>query len=215
MKAIVIGGTGATGKELVTQLLNDTRFKEVTALVRRPYFGGHIKLKEIIVDFDKLEEYIDDIQGDVAFSCLGTTLKDAGGKEAQWRVDHDYQLKFAALCKESGVDSFILLSAAGADSKSMIFYNKMKGTLEESVKALGFNKLLIIHPGAIDRPNTTRTGEKWMIKVLRSLNSVGILRGYAAISTKRLALAMINAYFSYQETCKIVNLKEIKSISKS
>jgi|SRR5690606_1800730 len=215
MKAIVIGGTGATGKELVTQLLNDVRFEEVTALVRRPYFGGHIKLKEIIVDFDKLEEYKESIHGDVAFSCLGTTLKDAGGKEAQWRVDHDYQLKFAAIARENGIESFVLLSAAGADSKSLIFYNKMKGALEQNVKALGFNKFLIIQPGAIDRPNTTRTGEKWMIKILHSLNSLGILRRYAAISTARLALAMINAYFTFQDAYKIVTLKEIENISKS
>lgn len=215
MEAIVIGGTGATGKELVKQLLNHPKFDKVTALVRRPYFGGHVKLNEIIVDFETLENYKDDIRGDVAFSCLGTTLKDAGGKEAQWHVDHDYQLKFAALTKENGVNSFILLSAAGANSASMIFYNKMKGTLEESVKALGFDTFLVIQPGAIDRPNSTRTGEKWLIKALRSLNGIGILKNYAAISTRRLALAMINAYFTYLQTYKVVNLKEIKNISKS
>lgn len=215
MKAIVIGGTGATGKELVKQLLNDSRFDEVITLVRRPYFGGHIKLREIIVNFENLENYKEVVQGDVAFSCLGTTLKDAGSKEAQWRVDHDYQLKFAALAKENGIHSFVLLSAAGADSKSMIFYNKMKGALEENIKALGFNQFLIIQPGAIDRPNTTRTGEKWLIKILRSLNGIGILKSYAVIPTARLALAMINAYFSYQDAHRIISLAEIKNLSKS
>lgn len=215
MKAIVIGGTGATGRELVKQLLDDPKFDEIVALVRRPFFGGHIKLKEVIVDFDTLEQHQELVQGDVAFSCLGTTLKDAGGKAEQWRVDHDYQLKFAAIAKENGIRSFVLLSAAGADSKSMIFYNKMKGSLEESVKALGFDNLIIIQPGAIDRPNSTRTGEKWMINVLRALNGIGVLNKYAAISTSRLARAMINAYFTFQETFKVVNLREIKTLSKS
>lgn len=214
MKAIVIGGTGATGKELVKQLLDDSRFEEVTALVRRPYFGGHIKLKEIIVDFEKLEEYKDHIEGNVAFSCLGTTLKDAGGKEAQWQVDHDYQLKFAALAKENGIRSFVLLSATGADSKSLIFYNKMKGTLEENIQALGFDQFLTLHPGAIDRPNTTRAGEKWMTKIISSLNTIGILKSYAVISTARLAQAMIASYFTFTEVYKIVSLKEIKDITK-
>lgn len=213
MKAIVIGGTGATGKELVAQLLEDSRFDVVTVLVRRPFFNQHAKLAEIVVDFEKLSEYGMHIQGDVAFSCLGTTLKDAGDKDAQWRVDHDYQLEFASMAKASGVESFVLLSAFGANAKSSLFYNKMKGTLEENIGKLNFARLLILHPGGIERPGSDRKGEKAMMKFLKAFNAIGLFKGYEPISTKRLAKAMIVSYFKFKEKQKIVVLKEIMEIS--
>src|SRR5690554_403123 len=213
MKAIIIGGTGATGKELVAQLMEDQRFEAVTVLVRRPYFEAHPKLTEIIVDFEKLNDYQHEITGDVAFSTLGTTLKDAGSKDAQWRVDHDYQLEFAKIAKANGVESFVLLSAFGADVNSSFFYNKMKGTLEENMQKLNFPQLAVLHPGGIDRPDSTRTGEKVMMKALKAFNAIGIFKAYAPISTQRLAKAMIASYFKFKEKYKIVSLKEIFAIS--
>ncbi len=213
MKAIVIGGTGATGKELIAQLLEDHRFDAVTVLVRRPFFSQHAKLTEIILDFEKLSDYKEHIQGDVAFSCLGTTLKEVGGKNAQWRVDHDYQLEFASIAKANGVESFMLLSAFGANTKSSFFYNKMKGTLEENIKKLDFIQLVILHPGGIERPDSNRRGEKAMIKFLKALNAIGLFKGYEPISTNRLAKAMIASYFKFKEKQKIVVLKEIMEIS--
>lgn len=213
MKAIVIGGTGATGKELVRQLLEDPRFDTVTALVRRPYFSPHPKLTEIVGDFEKLGDYRDRIQGDVAFSTLGTTLKDAGSKYAQWRVDHDYQLEFAALAKANGVESFVLMSAFGANADAAFFYNKMKGTLEQNIRKLEFSQLVILHPGGIERPDSTRTGEKIMMNVLKALNVIGLFKSYAPLPTDRLAKAMIASFFEFKEKHKIVSMKEISALS--
>src|SRR5690554_6435286 len=213
MKAIIIGGTGATGKELVTQLLAEQRFEAVTVLVRRPYFEAHPKLTENIVDFEKLNDYQKEITVDAAFSTLGTTLKDAGSKDAQWRVDHDYQLEFAKIAKANGVESFVLLSAFGANLNSSFFYNKMKGTLEENMQKLNFSQLTVLHPGGINRPDSTRTGEKVMMKALKAFNTIGVFKAYAPISTQRLAKAMIASYFEYKVQYKIVSLEEIFSIS--
>lgn len=213
MKAIVIGGTGATGKELVAQLLEDNRFDAVIVLVRRNFFSQQAKLTEIVVDFEKLSDYKAYIQGDVAFSCLGTTLKDAGSKDAQWRVDHDYQLEFASIAKANGVGSFLLLSAFGANAKSFLFYNKMKGSLEENIKKLNFTQLVILHPGGIERPDSDRKGEKAIIKLLKAFNAIGLFKRYAPLSTKRLAKAMIASYFKFKEKQKTVILKEIKKVS--
>jgi len=213
MKAIVIGGTGATGKELVAQLLEDNRFDAVIVLVRRNFFSQQAKLTEIVVDFEKLSDYKAYIQGDVAFSCLGTTLKDAGSKDAQWRVDHDYQLEFASIAKANGVGSFLLLSAFGANAKSFLFYNKMKGSLEENIKKLNFTQLVILHPGGIERPDSDRKGEKAMIKLLKAFNAIGLFKRYEPLSTKRLAKAMIASYFKFKEKQKTVILKEIKKVS--
>lgn len=93
MIAIVIGATGATGKFLVQELINDSNYLEIVILVRRKTNISHPKMQEIIVDFDQLENYSEYIIDDVAFSCLGATLKDAGSKEKQRIIDYDYQLK--------------------------------------------------------------------------------------------------------------------------
>lgn len=199
MKAVVIGATGATGRELVLQLLEDKRVELVTVLVRRPFFSGEPKLREVIVDFDRLEDYRSDIEGDVAYSTLGTTLKAAGSKEAQWVVDYDYQLKFAALCKINHIKTFVLLSSAQANVSSRFYYTKMKGLLEEAVKALNFPKLVIVRPGPIDRPNTDRKNERIAIKVLNFFNTMGLLKPYRPITTIDLAKAIKDASFEDKE----------------
>ena len=127
MKALIIGATGATGKDLVTQLLADDTYSEVHCFVRKPLALTHHKLHSHVVDFEHPEVWADLLHGDVAFSCLGTTLAVAGSKEAQWRVDYDYQYAFAQQCKANGVPTFVLVSAAGAKAQSKVFYNRMKG----------------------------------------------------------------------------------------
>lgn len=210
MNAVVIGATGATGRELVLQLLSNPKVDSVTVLVRRPFFTSEPKLHEVIVDFDHLENYSDFIIGDVAFSTLGTTLKDAGSKEAQWVVDYDYQLKFAALCKMNRIDTFVLLSSAQASKKSRFHYTKMKGLLEEGIKALDFSKLIIVRPGPIDRPNTNRKGEKYAVKTLKFLNRIGLFKPYKPISTMFLAKAIVDAVFEDKDgILDIYNPKEI------
>ena len=134
MKALVIGATGATGKDLVNKLLEDKDFQEVHAFVRRPLNIKNEKLKAHVVDFEKPEEWKDLVKGDVAFSCLGTTLKDAGSKDAQRKVDFDYQYQFAKNAKENEVEDYILVSSYGANPNSKIFYSRMKGELEKEVK---------------------------------------------------------------------------------
>ena len=121
MKALVIGATGATGKDLVNQLLNDPDYQEVNVFVRKPLNIENPKLKNHVVDFEKPEEWQDLVKGNVAFSCLGTTLKSAGSKEAQRKVDYDYQYNFAKTAKDNNVDDYILVSSYGADPNSKIF----------------------------------------------------------------------------------------------
>ncbi|AZB22347.1 NAD-dependent epimerase/dehydratase family protein [Kaistella haifensis] len=193
MKALVIGATGATGKDLVYKLLNDKDYDEVNIFVRKPMNIQHPKLKTHVVDFDKPEEWKDLVKGDVAFSCLGTTLKAAGSKEAQRKVDYDYQYNFAKVAKENNVEDFILVSSYGASPKSKIFYSRMKGELEESIKALHFNKLTIFQPGMLDRKDTERTGEVLGGKIIKFANKFGILTQQKPLPTDILAQAMINS----------------------
>lgn len=193
MKALVIGATGATGKDLVSQLLTDKGYDEVNVFVRRPLAVENPKLKTHIVNFDKPEEWKDLVKGDVAFSCLGTTLKAAGSKEAQRKVDYDYQYNFAKAAKENEVEDYILVSSYGANPKSKIFYSRMKGELEQSIKDLHFNKLTIFQPGMLERKDSERTGEVLGGKIIKFANKFGVLTQQKPLPTEVLAKAMINS----------------------
>ncbi|RXM39071.1 semialdehyde dehydrogenase [Chryseobacterium sp. CH21] len=193
MKALVIGATGATGKDLVNQLLNDKEFDEVDIFVRKPVDIQNDKLKIHVVNFEKPEEWKEMVKGDVAFSCLGTTLKDAGSKEAQKKVDFDYQYEFAKAAKENEVEDYILVSAYGANPQSKIFYSKMKGELEEAVKQLHFNKITIFKPGMLERKDSERTGEVLGSRIIKFANKLGLLESQKPLPTDILAKAMINS----------------------
>ncbi|KMQ67326.1 semialdehyde dehydrogenase [Chryseobacterium sp. FH2] len=193
MKALVIGATGATGKDLVNQLLNDKDFEEVDIFVRKPVDIQNDKLKIHIVNFENPEEWKNEVKGDVAFSCLGTTLKNAGSKEAQRKVDFDYQYEFAKAAKENNVEDYILVSAYGASPKSKIFYSKMKGELEEAVKKLHFNKITIFKPGMLERKDSDRAGEVLGSRIIKFANKIGLLESQKPLPTNILAKAMINS----------------------
>lgn len=193
MKALVIGATGATGKDLVNKLIDDSDFEEIHVFVRHEPNIKSEKLISHIVDFEKPETWKALLKGDVAFSCMGTTLKDAGSKEAQYKIDYEYQYRFAEMAKENGVDDFILVSAYGAHPKSRIFYSRMKGELEEAIKALHFNKLTIFKPGMLLRKDTKRTLEQIGSGFIKLANRFGFLRQQKPLPTETLAQAMINA----------------------
>jgi uncharacterized protein YbjT (DUF2867 family) len=193
MKALVIGATGATGKDLVSQLLQDQDFDEIRIFVRKPFGIQNDKLKVHVVDFEKPEEWKDQVRGDVAFSCLGTTLKAAGSKEAQRKVDFDYQYEFAKAAKDNNVDDYILVSSYGADPKSKIFYSRMKGELEEAVKQLHFTKITIFKPGMLERKDSDRPGEVLGSRVIKFANKLGLLESQKPLPTNVLAKAMINS----------------------
>lgn len=193
MKALVIGASGATGKDLVKQLLNDKDFDEVDVFVRKPLNIQNEKLKTHIVDFEKPEEWKNSVKGDVAFSCLGTTLKAAGSKEAQRKVDYDYQYQFAKAAKENDVEDYILVSAYGANPNSKIFYSKMKGELEDAVRKLHFNKITIFKPGMLERKNSERSGEVLGSRIIKFANKLGLFESQKPLPTDILAKAMINS----------------------
>ena len=196
MKALIIGATGATGKDLVTQLLADDTYSEVHCFVRKPLVLSHPKLHAHVVDFETPEIWADLLRGDVAFSCLGTTLAAAGSKEAQWRVDYDYQYNFAERCRNNGVPTFVLVSAAGAKAPSKLFYNRMKGQLEDAVKELEFPRLLIFQPSVLIRSNSDRGAENFSVKAIHFLNKIGLFKRYRPMPTEILAEKMLSAVYN-------------------
>ncbi|MGN7784429.1 NAD(P)H-binding protein [Niabella sp. 22666] len=191
MKAIIIGATGATGKELLQLLLQDESITGVAALVRKSLPVQHEKLQVHVINFDRPEQWQGLVAGDIAFSCLGTTLKAAGSKDAQYKVDYDYQLAFAQAARQNEVPRFILISAGMANPKSLVFYSRMKGELEQAIGALDFESLTILRPGLLSRPGTDRGGEKVSESVLRFFNKLGLLKKLAPLPVRKLAMLML------------------------
>lgn len=209
MKALVIGATGATGKDLVKQLLADDSFERVDIFVRRDVAAESPKLTVHVIDFDNIDAWKHLLTGDVLFSCLGTTIKAAGTQQAQWKVDYTYQLEVARAARENGVPRYVLVSSIGANPKSKVFYPKMKGALEEAVTGLGFPACFILRPPSLIRKDSDRFGEKAGVAVLQALNRIGLLRSLRPLDTADLAAVMIRYAKDGGAGTKIVEAQEI------
>ncbi len=211
MKAIVIGATGSTGKFLVDELLSNADYTNIEIFVRKPTGMENPKLKEHVIDFSKINNYKDIIVGDIIFSCLGTTLKAAGSKENQRKIDFDIPVTFAGLAKENGVSSFVLLSSYGASSQSKVFYSQLKGKLEEKISELNFEQYIIFRPGLLLRPGTNRFAEKVMVKMLNAVNAVGLFTKFKPLPTNVLARKLAKAPKVLPNAKVVIELKEIFS----
>lgn len=150
-KAIIIGATGLVGKQLVNHL--SLMYDSLIIVARKPpkRMSAEMQFYQL-GDFTNLQEIMASIaigSDTDAFTCLGSTKKQAGGEEAFRRIDYEYNFEFAKVCCEKGVQRFFLLSALGADVKSRFFYNRVKGELEQAVSELGFNELVIFQPSLL------------------------------------------------------------------
>ncbi len=195
MKATVIGATGLIGSYLLELLLKDDRFDSVRVLVRRPFEPDHPKLEKKLVDFTDAESFRLALEGsDVVFCCIGTTQKKVkGDKEAYRKIDYDITVNAARFCKLNGCETFVFVSSVGANSKSNNFYLKLKGEIEDAVRAVGLRHVHIMQPSLLlgDRKES-RLGEKiaqWVIPVISFL----IPKKYRPIHARKVAEMMINA----------------------
>jgi uncharacterized protein YbjT (DUF2867 family) len=193
MKALIIGATGSTGELLVEELLADKDYTTVSVFVRRPTGKQHPKLIEQIIDFSNIDAYKDLIVGDIIFSCLGTTLKAAGSKENQLKIDFDIPAAFARLARANNVSSFVLLSSYGASSGSKVFYSQIKGKLEDRISELDFKQYIIFRPGLLLREGSDRFGEKIMGHILKGVNAIGLFRKFKPMPTALLAKKIAEA----------------------
>ena len=193
LHALVLGATGSVGQELLKLLLKDSGYSKVSIFVRRKTTIEHQKLTTHEIDFSRLKDYKRFVEGDVLFSALGTTLKDAGSKSRQYLVDFTYQYEFAKMGSDNGIPHFSLVSSAGANQKSFFFYPKIKGELEKAVKKLPFKKIHIFQPPILIRqPELIRSGEKIGIIVFTVLNKIGFLKSIKPLSVSFLAEKMIS-----------------------
>ena len=214
LDAIVIGATGATGQELVRLLLNNSNYRHISVFVRKNLNLKHDKLTVHKIDFSKLNDIKNLVVGDILFSALGTTKKEAGDKISQYLVDFTYQFEFAKMASENGVTDYSLISSIGADEKAFFFYPKIKGQLEEAVKNLSFKKIQIFQPPSLIRQSELmRAGEKTGLKFINRINRLGLLKSLKPIHVNYLAKKMIaEAQLKKLNRITIYKPKDIRAI---
>lgn len=193
--ALIAGATGLIGSKLLELILKDDDYERVIVLTRKPLDQEHAKLETIISNFKNLDKVSGSLKADDVFCCLGTTMKKAGSKEKFRKVDYDYPLELAKISKEHGASKYLLISAMGASKKSSVFYNQVKGEIEEAISKIGFDAYHIFRPSLLLGPRKEdRVGEdaaKTIFKIFGFL-FVGPLKKYKAISYDKVAKAMLH-----------------------
>lgn len=194
-RALLAGATGLVGGFVLEQLLEDPDYSAVVVLTRRPLDVEHPKLQALIVNFDALDQYAEQLKADAVFCCLGTTIKAAGSQEAFRKVDYEYPLKIAEIAKRNGTPKYLLISALGSSKSSIIFYNRVKAEVEEAITQLHFDALHILQPSLIlGERDEKRFGEGLARAAAPVFNVLlmGPLNKFKAIRAEQIAKAMIH-----------------------
>ena len=215
-KAIIAGASGLIGGLLLDILLKAPEYNEVVILVRKELPVTHEKLKQLIVDFDRLKDYSNVITGDVIFCCLGSTRKKTPDLKEYRKIDHDYPLSLAQIAKTNEIGQYHLVSAIGANADSSNFYTKMKGETERDIKDVGLRSLYIYQPSFLtgDRKES-RILERIFIPVMKIIDPLlfGKLKKYRSIPATIVARAMFKQSINNKEGVFIYPSDKIKEIS--
>ena len=187
--ALIAGASGLVGGECLRRLLASAAYSTVTIVTRRPLgdVAGHPKVREIVIDFARLDSVKAELRADHVFCALGTTIRKAGSQAKFRQVDFEYPRHLAQLTRANGARHFSLVSALGASSNSGVFYSRVKGELEDALRAMGWPSLCLLRPSVIagerqeSRP-LERVGE-WLLRFGPST--------YRPVAAGTIAAAMI------------------------
>lgn len=192
--ALIAGATGLVGNSLLRQILADDDYDKILIITRKPLDIKHTKLFQQQLDFDKIDEFTTDFPVDDVYCALGTTIKTAGSKEAFYKVDYTYVVKLGAWAAANSVKRFLVVSAMGANAKSGIFYNKVKGEMEAAISLLNIPQKQIFRPSLLMGDRTEkRSGEKAAQVIMGALGFLfsGRLLNYKGIHADVVARAMV------------------------
>ncbi len=192
--AIILGASGLTGNILLEKLLEDKSYDSIKVFLRKPVGFEHPKLTEYTGNLLDLKSFKKDFTADEVYCCIGTTAAKTPDKELYKKIDYGIPVAAAKLCKENGIDTFLVISALGASVKSKIFYNRTKGEMEEEVLSLKIPHTYILRPSLIlGKRNEMRMGET-MGKIMMNLFQfflIGKLKKYKPVKAENIAIAMI------------------------
>ncbi|MFZ4464014.1 MAG: NAD(P)H-binding protein [Bacteroidales bacterium] len=197
-KAVIIGASGLVGNQLLKFLLIDKQIDQVISLGRKELPVSSDKLRQIIVDFQNLNEIVENLHADFLFCCVGTTIKTAGSQENFRNVDYEIPKSLAQLAVKHNIGTMIVISSLGADAQSSNFYLRTKGEMEKVVQSYPIQRTVFVQPSLLlGNRNEYRFGERiaTVFMQLFSFAFVGSIRKYRAITSENLAKAMIHIAF--------------------
>ena len=207
---LIAGASGLTGQQVVKLLLADPHCTRLISIVRKPTGITDQKLMEIVSDLSNPQEINLGQQIDECFLCLGSTIAKAGSKEAFERIDRTVVTAIANLAIKAGAKTCALISAAGADANSSIFYNQIKGKTEDDLSKLGFSKLLIFRPGLLLGDRKEHRLAERISQSLMGLWTQKVFGKYASIHVSQLAQAMVLSTYDDSLGSTILHFPEMK-----
>lgn len=215
--ALIAGASGLVGSQCLARLLAEPAYERVIALVRRPLPQNDPRLDQRVIDFDRLgAEGAGFPAATDVFCCLGTTMKQAGSREAFRLVDFTYVVGLAAQSLERGARQFLLVSSIGANPTSPAFYTRVKGETEAAVTALPFEGRQIFRPSIlVGERAENRPGERAGIVAMKgaAFLLLGPLRKYRPIAAATVAEAMVRVALQAPRGVNIYESNEIERIA--
>ena len=205
---LLAGATGLTGEHLLDRLLSEPTINRVLAPSRRP-LAEHPHLENPVGELAQLLQQLSG-QVDVAFCCLGSTIKQAGSQEAFRAIDHDLVLAFARRARELGARHLLVISALGADAQSSVFYNRVKGEMEAALLAMDWPQLTIARPSLLLGPRQEfRLGERLAAPLMRWIPGK-----YRGIEVAALARALWRLALEESDGVRIVESDELRRLGR-
>ena len=207
-RILLAGATGLTGEHLLDRLLSEPTVARVLAPSRRP-LAAHAHRENPV---GELAALLPELRGniDIAFCCLGSTIKHAGSQEAFRAVDYDLVLAFAERARALGARHLVVISALGADAKSPVFYNRVKGELESALQAQGWPQLTIARPSLLlGARSDFRLGERLLAPLMRWIP--GKYRGIKACT---LAHALWRLALEEQDGTRIIESNQLRRLGR-
>lgn len=191
--AIILGASGLTGNLLLNRLLEDSAYDRVKVFTRRTLGVKHPKVVEYVVDLLKLDRYQSDFTGDEVFCCIGTTTQKTKDRSVYRKIDFGIPVAAAKLCKANKIETFMVISALGANAESKIFYNRTKGEMEMAVLRQKIMNVYVLRPSLIKgKRQENRLGEGIGALIMKIVQPF-LLRGwkkYRAIEAETIAIAL-------------------------
>jgi uncharacterized protein YbjT (DUF2867 family) len=215
-KAIIAGSSGLIGSNLLDILLQESFYDEVLILVRKELSTQHPKLRQLVVDFNQLEAYADQLTGHAIFCCLGSTKNKTPDLAVYHKIDHDYPLQLAQLARKNGIKQYHFVSSIGANPDSSNFYSKMKGLTETDIKKVDLPALHIYRPSLLtgDRKEK-RIAERIAAGLMKIIDPLlfGGLKKYRSIPAATVVAAMYKQSIKHNTGLFIYESDKIKQLS--
>ena len=211
MKAIIIGATGLVGNLILQEVLSDNDFSEVRIFVRKSVGIINPKLKEFVSPMKEIDSLSSDIQGDVLFNALGTTIKQAGSQAEQQRIDRDLPIAFARIAAANGVKAMLNVSSVGANLNGG-FYLKTKAEMESGTEQYFHEKAFYFRPGfLVGKRKEFRLVEKIASGGVKIIDPIltGSYKKFRSMPVDKLAKAMVSLSKNYSGKPGILHYTEI------